>query len=167
MNNISICLAKKEDCKELSMVKLQCWKETYSNIYPKKEIDGFDINRNIEKFANLIDNEGIKFYVVKVNNRIVGYMCCGAPIRPYKDYKHEIGLLYLLKEVQGLGLGTTLFNLAKQELLNMGAKEFFISCNKYNEKAKNFYLKFGGVIDKIDEDAENRRLPQIKFIYKL
>lgn len=167
IQNTIIRLATKEDCQNLSKIKLLCWKQTYSEIYPKNKIDNFDYDKNANKFLSIIENEKIKLFVVEVDDKIVGYMSCGEPVRPYKDYKQEIGLLYLLKEFQGLGIGSKLFYLAKQEIAKTGAKEFFISCNKYNIKAQNFYLKHGGIIDEIDEDEEDRSYPQIKFIYKL
>ena len=94
-------------------------------------------------------------------------MSCGMPYRPYKDYKQEIGLLYLLKEYQKKGIGKELFNIAYNEIKENGYNEFFISCNKYNTNAQEFYKKMGGIIDKIDDDNLDKSIPQVKFIYKI
>ena len=78
-----------------------------------------------------------------------------------------IGLLYLLKSCQGTGLGRKLFNIAYNKIKENGYKEFFISCNKYNYSAQKFYEKMGGKIIRIDEDNEDKSIPQVKFLYKI
>ena len=107
-----IRFATKDDCDELSRLKQQVWDETYRGIYDDSKIDNFDFEKNSAKFLNTVNNPDIELYVVEDNNRLVGYMDCGVPFRPYKNYKQEIGLLYLLKEYQKMGIGKALFNLA-------------------------------------------------------
>ena len=91
----------------------------------------------------------------------------GIPIRPYKDYNQEIGLLYLLKEYQRKGIGKELFNIACNRIKENGYNEFFICCNKYNINAQEFYKKMGGIIDETDEDNNDKSIPQIYYIYKI
>ena len=98
-----IRFATKDDCDELSRLKQQVWDETYRGIYDDSKIDNFDFEKNSAKFLNTVNNPDIELYVVEDNNRLVGYMDCGVPFRPYKNYKQEIGLLYLLKEYQKMG----------------------------------------------------------------
>lgn len=161
-----IRLARVEDCTELSKLKHDTWNETYRGIYSDEKIDNYDYEKNKKKFIDLINNPGIKLYVVEVNNKIVGYMDYGTPIRSFKDYKQEIGLLYLLKEYQRNGIGKELFNLASSKIFDSGYNEFFISCNKYNQNAIDFYTKMGGELVEIDEDEEDKSYPQVKFLYR-
>lgn len=104
-----IRLAKEDDCNELSKLKQQVWIETYSGIYSDSRIYDYDYEKNSEKFLNIINNPDVELYVVEDKGKLVGYMDCGAPYRPYKEYKQEIGLLYLLKEYQKQGIGKELF----------------------------------------------------------
>ena len=164
--NYLIRLANENDCDDLSKLKQQVWSETYRGIYNDEIIDNFDYQKNSEKFLNIINNPLIDLYVVEDNNRIVGYMDCGSPYRPYKEYNQEIGLLYLLKEYQKNGIGKELFNIAVNKIKNNGYNEFFVCCNKYNTNAQKFYRKMGGVVDDIDEDNEDKSIPQIIFVYK-
>ena len=97
-----IRLATEKDCDELSKLKHDVWNETYREIYSDEKIDNFDYKKNSEKFLNMINNPNIELYVVEDNGKLAGYMSCGEPCRPYKDYKQDIGLLYLLKEYQGI-----------------------------------------------------------------
>ena len=162
-----IRIAKEEDFQALSELKKQVWNETYRGIYSDEKIDNYDYQKNSNKFLNIINNPDIELYVVEDNNKLVGYMDCGVPCRPYKDYKQEIGLLYLLKEYQRKGIGRELFNIAVNKIKENGYDEFFVCCNKYNTNAQEFYKKMGGIIDYIDEDNTDRSIPQIMFIYRL
>ena len=160
-----IRLANKNDCEYLSKLKHQVWKETYHGIYSDAKINNYDYQKNKDYFLNIINNPNTNLYVVEDNNKLVGYMSFGVPLRPYKDYKQDIGLLYLTKEYQRKGIGKELFNIAYNNIKEKGYKEFFISCNKYNINAQEFYKKMGGIVDCIDEDNFDKSLPQIKFIY--
>ena len=162
-----IRLANKNDCKELSKLKHQVWQETYRGIYSDQKIDNFDYQTNEKRFLDIINNKGITLYIVESGNKIVGYMSCGTPLRPYKNYKQDIGLLYLLQEYQGKGIGKKLFNIACDSIRKNGYKQFFISCNKYNTPAQAFYKKMGGVVDYVDDDNIDGSLPQVKFIYQI
>ena len=162
-----IRLANINDSDELSKLKQMVWNETYRGIYSDEKIDNYDYKNNSIKFLNIINDPNVELYVVEDNNKLVGYMDCGIPYRPYKDYKQEIGLLYLLKEYQRQGIGRELFNIGLNRIKEKGFNEFFISCNKYNIKAQEFYKKMGGVIDHIDDDNIDKSIPQVKFIYKI
>lgn len=160
-------LAKLNDCEELSKLKQKVWQETYRGIYSDSKIDNYDYEENKNKFINIINNPDIFLYVVEDNSKLVGYMDCGIPLRPYKDYEQEIGLLYLLKDYQRKGIGKELFNIGYNKIKENGYNEFFISCNKYNVNAQEFYKKMGGVIDHVDEDNIDKSIPQVKLIYKI
>ncbi len=162
-----IRLATEQDCDKLSKLKQQVWSETYRGIYSDEKIDNFDYQKNSEKFLNIINNPNIELYVVEDNSRLVGYMDCGVPYRPYKNYKQEIGLLYLLKEYQRKGIGKELFNIATSKIKENGYNEFFVCCNKYNINAQEFYKRMGGLVDEIDNENTDKSIPQVTFIYKI
>ena len=165
--NYIIRLATEKDCDELSRLKQQVWNETYRGIYSDEKIDNFDYKKNSEKFLNIINNNDIYLYVVEGNGRLVGYMDYGTPYRTYKKFKQEIGLLYLLKDYQGKGIGKELFNIASKKIKENGYSEFFVCCNKYNTNAQEFYKRMGGDIDSIDEDNNDKSIPQVIFLYKI
>lgn len=163
-----IRLATIEDCRELAQVKRKAWETTYREIYPDERIDNFDFSDQEKKFTKIISNESINLYVVlDENGAIIGYMSCGKPLRKFKDYEQEIGLLYLLAPYQRNGLGRRLFLLANEKIKNNGYNEFFISCNKYNFKAQKIYEKMGGIKIHTDEDAEDKSVPQVKYHYNV
>lgn len=162
-----IRLAVLSDARRLAEVKIACWETTYRGIYPDSKFDNYDIDKNAKKFENIINNEYIDLYVVIVGGNIVGYMSCGVPIRPYEDYKQEIGLLYLLKAYRGNGIGSELFDLATEVITINGYDKFFISCNKYNEPARKFYEAMGGKLVHEDLDDDDKSIPQVKYHYDI
>lgn len=162
-----IRLAKVEDCKSISIVKRKVWETTYRGIYPDEKIDSYNYKEQEEMFKSLVNNENIDLYVLEVKGEIMGYMDCGIPIRPFENYEQEIGLFYILKEFQRKGMGTELFKTAYENIKSKGYSRFFISCNKYNIPAQKFYEKMGGKIVHIDEDNENKSIPQIKYHYDI
>lgn len=163
--NINIRLAREEDCKKLSTLKQIVWKETYKGIYSDERINGYDYEKNVLKFKDIISNKELSLYVVQDGSEIVGYMSVGVPRRKYSDYEQEIGLLYLKKDYQKLGLGKRLFRIACSEIKKKGYDRFFVSCNKYNMEARDFYLKMGGTLVCEDADSDEKHLVQVKYHY--
>ena len=160
---MEIRIATDEDCRSLATLKRVVWETTYRGIYPDEKLDKYDIDLNENKFKNMIKQKSQKLFVVLNESEIIGYMSCGKIMRPFDEHTHDIGLLYLAKEYQGKGIGLDLFQFAKMELKNQGVTEFIVSCNKYNLPAQHFYKKMGGKIIKIEEDNEDKSIPQVKF----
>ena len=160
-------LATEKDCDSLSKLKQLVWTETYRGIYDDSKIDNYDFEKNSTKFLNTINNPDIDLYVVEDNDKLVGYMSCGTPNWPYKDYKQEIGLLYLTKEYQRKVIGKELFNIGLNRIKEKGFDKFLVYCNKYNTNAQEFYKKMGGIVDNIDEDNDDKSIPQVTFLYKI
>ena len=60
-----------------------------------------------------------------------------------------------------------LFEKAREIIKLHGYDEFFVSCNKYNLPAQQFYLAMGGVLVQTDPDNNDRSIPQVKFVYMI
>lgn len=164
---LNIRKASKEDCEVIASIKKQVWKTTYLGIYPDKKINKFDIEYNEKKFKKMIDDHQQILYVVLDDLKIIGYFSFGKILRPFENYQYDIGLLYLLKEYQGKGVGTKIFLFCKEALKEKDVNEFIISCNKYNLPAQEFYKKMGGLIIYTDNDHEDKSLPQTKFLFRI
>lgn len=161
---INIVSANKSMCGELARIKRQVWETTYKGIYPDEKFDNFDITKQAKKFLKIINSQNTYMFVAILDNKIIGYTAIGkAPRRPNAE-NEEIVLLYVLKEFQGFGVGKALFNFGKDKLKTM-CDNFIVYCNKYNKKALDFYLKMGCKIVEMDEDHDDKSLPQVKLIY--
>lgn len=163
---MKIRIATYKDCRDIAILKRSVWESTYRGIYPDEKLDKYDVDLNENKFKNMIKQQSQKLFVVLNECEIIGYMSCGKIMRPFHNHTHDIGLLYLSKEYHGKGIGFELFEFAKKELENQGAKKFIVSCNKYNISAQQFYKKMGGKIIKVDEDKEDKSIPQVKFYFE-
>ncbi len=153
------------DCTALSVLKQAVWETTYRGIYPDDKLDQYDVSKNAEKFKNIIQNPAVSLFAVECEGELVGYMSCGTLIRPFRNFEYEIGLLYVKKEYQGMGIGRRLFELGASELHQCGAREFIISCNRFNEPAVSFYQKMGGKLIHTDPIYEDKSRSQVKFLY--
>ena len=160
---MKIRIATYKDCRSLALLKRRVWETTYRGIYPDKKLDNYNVDLNENKFKNMIEEQRQKLFVVLDDHKIIGYMSCGKIMREFDKHTHDIGLLYLDKEYQGKGIGLNLFQFAKKELKKQGVTEFIVSCNKYNLSAQHFYKKMGGNIIKVNEDNEDKSIPQVKF----
>ena len=152
-------------CRDLAQVKRQVWETTYRGIYPDSKLDGFDIEKETEKFCALVSNPQIDLYVAKAEEKIVGYMAVGKNPRYPDGDSNEIVLLSILKEWQGKGIGGQVFEYAKGKLKDKG-DHFTLYCNKYNLPAQAFYEKMGCEVISVDEDNLDKSIPQIKYIYR-
>ena len=146
--------AELKDCQELARLKGKVWRTTYRGIYSDEALDNYDIEKNAKIFEQICENPDIEFFVAQGNGEIVGLMTCGKPYKPIKDYKQEVGLLYILKEYQKKGIGTGFIKLAKKIVEEKGFDRFVISVNKKNENAISFYKKMGGLL--LSEDNNQK-----------
>lgn len=165
MSNIIYRKAKINDCYSIAKLKGEVWNTTYRGIYSDTLIDNYDIKRNKLIFEGIISNPNYELYVAIDNKKIIGFMSCGEPYRPFLKYNKEIGLLYILNEYQRKGIGKMLFLIARDIVRKSGNDEFFVSVNKYNTNAIQFYIAMGGTIISIDEDKEGKSETQVKIHY--
>ena len=165
LNNITYRTATIEDCYEIAKLKGEVWNTTYRGIYSDDALDNYDVERNKQTFEKIVGSPKIFLYVATITEKIVGFISFGEPYRPFRQYKQDIGLFYILKEYQRMGIGKKLFSIAKDTIKNNGYDEFFVSVNKYNKNAIDFYIAMGGNIVYIDEDMEDKREAQIKIHY--
>ena len=100
MGDIVYRKAKMEDCFAIATLKGVVWNTTYRGIYPDEKIDCYDVEKNKQTFEKIISNPKVSLYVAQDDGKIVGFLSCGEPYRPYLHYRQDIGLLYILKEYQ-------------------------------------------------------------------
>ena len=133
-------------------------KETWLNTYPDKKhnITKQDI---LKKFQNKEErikkikhdiktkNYGFNGLVIEVNSELVGFI-----ITFKKNEKLFIISLYILPRYQNYGLGSRLL----KEILRNTHDDLWLEVAIYNQKAINFYRKFGFKL-----------VPNSQFNYKL
>jgi len=148
------------DCYELALLKGKVWNTTYQGIYSQEKLTGYGVEKNKKIFETIVENPEISIYVATDMDKIVGFMTCGKPYKPFLEYGQEIGLLYILKEYQRKGIGREFFYIARRLVKERGYKEFFLSVNRRNYDAQKFYLAMGGTV--LCEERE-----QVRIGYKI
>lgn len=164
-SNMKIRSADQRDLPVLAALKQRCWEETYRGIYPDEKIDTYNKSEHAARFQLLIENPERHLIIAEVDGHAAGYLEYGLPLRPFRSFQREIGLLYLLREFQHRGYGGQMFRFGQAAIWDEGNTEFFVSCNKYNTPALNFYRRMGGCIIHTDPDQADRSIPQVKFLY--
>ena len=117
MNNIVYRKATAEDCYSIAELKGIVWNTTYKGIYPDEKLTGYDVRKNEQILQNIVNNPDIEIYVVTDNDRIIGFMTCGKPYKPFRHYEQEVGY-----------------------------DKFMVAVNSQNVNAIKFYLAMGGKI---------------------
>lgn len=158
MSDISYRKATIEDCFPIAELKGIVWNTTYRGIYPDESLDGYDVGKNALIIQKIVNNPEIEIYVAEDKGKIVGFMTCGKPYKPFRHYEQEIGLLYILKEYQRQGIGRGFFDVARKQVKENGYKEFIVSVNSQNSNAIQFYRSMGG-------EAIDTTERQLTFVY--
>ncbi len=146
MKNISYRKATVEDCYSIAELKGVVWNTTYKGIYSDEKLTGYDVKKNEQILRSIVNNLEIEVYVATDNDRIVGFMTCGKPYKPFRHYEQEVGLLYILKEYQKQGIGKGFLEIARKQVKESGYDEFMVAVNSQNVNAIQFYLAMGGKI---------------------
>ena len=146
MNNIAYRKATVEDCYAIAELKGIVWNTTYKGIYSDEALNGYDVKKNEQILKIIVNNPEIEVYVATVHDKIVGFMTCGKPYKPFRHYEQEVGLLYILKEYQKQGIGRGFFEIARKQVKEAGYNEFIMAVNSQNVNAIQFYLAMGGEI---------------------
>lgn len=116
MSNIVYRKATAEDCYSIAELKGIVWNTTYKGIYSEEKLIGYDVKKNEQIMRNIVNNSEVEVYVATEGDRIVGFMTCGKPYNPFKHYKQEVGLLYILKGYQKQGIGKGFFEIAQKQV---------------------------------------------------
>ena len=146
MGDIVYRKATIEDCYSIAELKGIVWNTTYKGIYPDERLMNYDVNKNEQIMRNIVDNPDIEIYVATTDDKIVGFMTCGKPYKPFMHYEQEVGLLYILREYQKQGIGKCFFEIARKQVKETGCNEFVVAVNSQNTNAIQFYMAMGGEI---------------------
>ena len=136
----------KDNAYDYATVSSKCWLESYKNIIDLNYLESINTEEYLtnqkEKLIGLL-NDGSNRYLLKVDNKYVGIF----RIRPtkYSDYSNciELGALYILDEVKGMGYGKYIFNYVLDKV-KYKYNRLIIGCLEDNP-TNDFYKHMGCV----------------------
>lgn len=125
---------------------VEMWRESKEQAIGQKEIHSFE---NQVYFLNHILPQQFQIELALIDNKVVGMIA-------YNE--KEVSQLYIHTDFQGIGIGQTLLDRAKEQ----SSGRLTLYTFEVNENAQRFYLKNGfKIIGRGHENEEN--LPDILF----
>ena len=141
--------ALENDSKEIASLIIRGWKTAYRGLITDDYLDNMSLEflQNKWKKSIISQNEDDNIFVYEEDNQILGIIRFGAlQDKESKKYNAEIHVLYVEPSLKRNGIGSKLFNYAKEYFINHGNTNLIIWCLKGNSQGLNFYKKMGGQI---------------------
>ena len=117
----------------------------------KEVLEDDHMDFDLEQLKKYLSYEQNKGFIVKVDDKIVGFAYCYELVRPdgkVMFYLHSIGLL---PSYQDKGLGSKLLEYMIKYAMDNSYSEVFVITDKGNPRACHVYEKLGGKNDFEDE----------------
>jgi ribosomal protein S18 acetylase RimI-like enzyme len=136
------------DAEALARTHVAAWRETYRGMLPDAYLARMSVAANARRFARLLTHPGPDDVTLIAADRfgVQGY-AQGGPSRRRVADEAEIATLYLLRAVQGQGLGRRLLTGTARALAARGARSLVISVLRENLGARAFYERLGGAAE--------------------
>lgn len=163
--------AIKEDAPNISKLIISSWQTAYKGLIDDNYLNSISATIMSEKWEiNILSqNKDNHIYVYEENNKILGVIRFGKP-DDESDTLHnaEIHVLYIEPSLKRRGIGTKLFNFAKEYFLKNNTTNMIIWCLKENSPSIKFYEKMGGkIITEKKAIINNIDLVEYGLTYKL
>jgi len=146
------------------------WQTAYKGLIDDEFLNNMDINIMSENWKRniLSQNEDNNIYVYEEKNKILGVIRFGKPDDKTTNYNSEIHVLYVEPTLKRNGIGSKLFDFAKNYFINQHTTNMIIWCLKKNAPSIKFYEKMGGKIVATRKAVVNKiELEEVGLEYKL
>ncbi|WMJ17866.1 GNAT family N-acetyltransferase [Geobacillus proteiniphilus] len=140
------------DAPAIASVHVESWKTTYSGIVPDAYLETLSVGEKQPLWEKVLSQSGHSVFVAEENGRVVGFVSGGrnrASDGPIAKYDGELYAIYLLKEVQGKGLGRQLVQALTRDLAQKGIQSMAVWVLADNP-SRGFYERLGG--EKVAEE---------------
>jgi len=136
------------DAEDLAQVHVRTWRETYRGILPEAYLARMSAAAHARRWRQALARPASGEVTLAAADRsgIVGYAGVG-PSRSGRAGEAEIHTLYLLRAVQGRGLGRELVGDAARLMAARGFTSMMISVLSDNRPARGFYERLGGAAE--------------------
>jgi ribosomal protein S18 acetylase RimI-like enzyme len=140
----AIVPAGPSDAAELARVHVQAWRETYPGILPRGYLERMSAPLHARRWRVRLMRPDEVTLAAEGPDGLVGY-ASGQWARGRQEADEgEITTLYVLKAVQGEGVGRQLLTGVARTLADRGARSLVIWVLRENSRARGFYERLGG-----------------------
>ena len=162
---IDIRRAEPEDARAISEAHRASWMHAYGGLIPHIPLTKM-VERRVEKWWRRATNGPATLLVVDVAGEIAGYATVGVNRARGLPHEGEIYEIYIRPEYQGIGLGTRLFNEARELLTSLGCRGMVVWCLEDSNLTTQFFRSQGG-IDAVEgtEDFGGTELRKLGFLW--
>lgn len=169
LDEIIIRNATINDIEKIATIKVNGWKNAYTDIIDNNYLNNMPIEKEINSYSNKYSLNDV--YVAELNNEIVGF----CRVYDYDKYEFEdpeidceIREIYVRPDIKRMGIGSKLFTYVLNYFKNKGKKKLYLGVFKDNYKSRNFYEKMGGTLWKNDFlEINGIKYPTVSYLYKL
>jgi L-amino acid N-acyltransferase YncA len=149
----AIAPAGPADAAALADLHVESWRETYAGILPRMYLDRMSVALHERQWrARLMSTREATLVAEDGRGRLVGYASAMRARGRRAGDEAEIATLYLLKSVQGAGLGRALFTAGARVMAARGATALVVWVLRDNLQARGFYERLGGRRDEAGEE---------------
>jgi len=136
-----------DDAQALSTLATRTFVDTFGHLYPREDLEPFLAETySIEAQRALLTNPDLAIWLLEQNATPVGYALAGPCALPHPDASADDGelkRLYVIKPLQGQGLGVHLMQAAMGWLLRGGPRTLWLGVWSENTGAQRFYARYG------------------------
>lgn len=132
-----------QDQSQMAQIKVEGWQNAYDKIIASKYLKSLNVEEQTKRYIQSFEEYKDLVFVAVKDDEVLGYAC----FKPYdkkEKYDSELVSLYLRKEADGKGIGSSLFKEVVKELIAQDRHNMIVWCLADNQHAIDFYEKLGG-----------------------
>jgi len=145
MSGISYRDAGSDDAGSVGDLSRQTFVETFGHLYRPQDLDAFLAGLDDRIWREELGDPAFSIRIAEAGGRPIGYVKLGPlalPVDPGEDAA-ELRQLYVLKPWHGRGIAHRLIDWVLARARERGVGRLFLSVWSGNERAKNFYSRYG------------------------
>lgn len=159
------------DVNNIAELIISGWQSAYRGLIDNEFLDNMSLKDLCKGWKRCISQQNSRncVFVYVKSDEILGIIRFGVPDNlDDTEYNAEIHVLYVEPDLKRHGIGTKLFNFAKDYFIKNCQKDLIVWCLKDNSPSIKFYEKMGGTITATRSSiVHNIQVEEVGITYKL
>jgi ribosomal protein S18 acetylase RimI-like enzyme len=171
LSKVKIQRATSEDVPAVARAQVRSWQAAYERIMPKDYLAALSVEKREALWRELLLRGTQELLVAKENDYVVGFISFGrCRDEDATASRAEIWAVYVMPSHWSQGIGTLLWNRAREGMKELGYETVSAWVLADNARAIHFYTRMGFDLDE-DSDKEvvigGRGLSEVRYIAQL